>query len=74
MELFDFLFLSASMQTQAMTYTEHLSSPCTGLVQAHRKKAQGKSQFSMKENRGTGSFQRGKGKSNGLNLQVSKFL
>lgn len=50
------------MHTQAVTYREYLSSPCTGFVQAHRKKAQGKSQFSMKENSGIGlrSFQRGK--------------
>lgn len=57
-----FLFLWAPVQTPTVTHTEHLSSPCTGFVQAHRKKAQGKSQFSMKENSGTGpgSFQRGK--------------
>lgn len=64
------------MQTQAVTYTEYPSSPCTGFVQAHSKKTQGKSQFSMKENSGTGprSFQKSKSerKSNGLNLQVFK--
>lgn len=56
------LFLWASMQTQAGGYTEHPSSPCTGFVQAHRKKAQGRSQFFMNENSrtGPGSFQRGK--------------
>lgn len=62
MELFDFLYLWFWMQNQAVAYTGHLSSPCTGLVQAHRKKAQDKSQFSMKENKGQGLFRGVKGK------------
>lgn len=71
MELFDFFF-----EPQCCDLHRAPQLSLYWVSSGSQKKAQGKSQFSMKEKRETGSFQRGKGKgkSNGLNLQVSKFL